>query len=58
MFRICGEFVASFGHYFMLFVDNAPFSAPAMSSAFTLWTVICIAVYYGVHMVFMSHTVG
>ena len=53
-FQICSEFADSFWDYFDLFVDMAPYSARVMSAAATLWTLICIAVYYGIHMVFMS----
>ena len=50
----CTEFVLMFWDYLMLFLDLAPFLAPTMSTRFTLWTVLCIGVYYGIHLIFMS----
>ena len=52
--NICKQFLESFYDYFTLIVDAAPFMAPSMSATVTLWTALCIGVYYGIHMVFMS----
>ena len=47
-------FVTSFWNYFQLFVDVAPSTVSTFMSASVLWTSICVAMFYGSHLVLMS----
>ena len=52
--RVTKELLDTFWNYFLCLVDMAPSKVLTMSSSVVLWPTIVIAVYYGIHMVFMS----
>ena len=48
------RFIRSYYDYFMLAIDMSPATVSHLTSVTILWTAIVIAVYYGIHMIFMS----
>ena len=52
--RAAKELLDTFWNYFLCFVDMAPSDVPLMAASIALWPTVVIAVFYGIHMVFMS----
>ena len=52
--KIRKRFLNSVWSHFMLFVDLAPNQILPFPSATVLWTIICLAMFYAVHMVLMG----
>ena len=54
IFKILKHYLSHWWNYFMLTIDLAPTSISNLYSVSVQWTIIVIAVFYGIHMIFMS----
>ena len=52
--RTVNQFFRMFWNYFMLFVDLAPTDISIFKSAAVLWTLLCVAMFYAIHMILMG----